>query len=291
MMNTIKILLIVFTFPLFFVCCIAHKKAYQFKDEKVSLQIDHQITEKDINLVSSIIPGKTEGDQKSRGLAFALPYIFKMGINQTLKMIDKEYAKYIARYSASASDDMFYTGTESDADINIKALKIVRTVTSRNKEKDTALVITLGIEQSADGFFLRFVTKDLRMSFAKTKVAKSDPNIDIKLCLSLLAFWFDGNKEHVSQEIANVEFIYKDIPFYSAYANDELANYKSTWFPILPRTAFSTNKFGTGNFKLDAEITEYDNINRRTEIQTDPKHANEQKELLYQLIQGLNRNR
>ncbi len=246
--------------------CAANKYSYISKDEKAFIKIEHLSDQKDISLISSIVPGKTDEGSKSRGLAFALPYIFKLTMNETVRIINKEKAKYIAKYIANTSDDMFYSGTENDADINISNIKIIRTVNFGNIEKDTALIITLGIQQSADGYFLRFYTKNIQVKYTKAKLNPTDNTVDINLHISMIAYWFDGNKEHISQEIGNVSFLYYDVPLNNKLTDDELDKYKSPWFPILPRTAFNSNKFGTGNFLINADITEYDKFTKTSEM-------------------------
>ncbi|MCK5535656.1 MAG: hypothetical protein KAI79_02455 [Bacteroidales bacterium] len=178
--------------------CFPNKHSYITKSEKVYVKIEHVSEDRDIKLISSIIPGKTDNMSKSRGLAFALPYIFKLSVNDTMRILDKEKAKYIANYNAKVSDDLFYSSTEKDADLNIRNIKIIRTVDYAGLEKDTAFVLTLGIEQSADGYFLRFATKNIDVRYTKAKLKSNDNFVDFNLKLNLKAFWFDGNKQHNS---------------------------------------------------------------------------------------------
>ncbi len=282
--------ILIFLIVVLFSSCIANKNSCKLKNEKIYLKIDHISDERDANVLASIIPGKADSEHKSRGLAFALPYIFKLTLNETLKLINKDKEKYIATYTSDASDDLFYTSTESDADINIKNIRIIRTIKSEQSDKDTAIVISLGIEQSNDGYFLRLYTKDIHVKYTKAKLKFNDKTVDIKLQLNIQAFWFDGNKEHCSQEIANISFIYTDIQFNNKLPDDEREKYKSPWFPALPRTAFNTNQFGRGNYLLNMKVTEYDQLSKRTIIDPENKHMKEQGDILNKLLQGTGRN-
>ena len=87
--------------------------------------------------------------------------------------------------------------------------------------------MTLGIEQSNDGYFLRFATKDIDVRRTKAKLKTNDNNIDFNMELILSAFWFDGNKQHNSKEIANVSILYLDVPLNEKTEKEELEKYKS----------------------------------------------------------------
>jgi hypothetical protein len=247
--------------------CIANKNSFISKGEKVFLKLEHENESKDLKFLSSVMPSRADS-ARSRGMGFAVPYLFNMTINEAIRIINKDKEKYIAKYKAEVSDDLFYSGNEKDAGINIQTIKLFRLVQSKNSDEDTAMVLKLGIEQSSDGKFMRFFTKDIKFKYSKAKLKTGDHYTDLTVNLSLMAFWFEETPKvaHLNKEIANVNLFFYNIPYNKQVSKNELDCYKSSWFPVVPRTQFNLAEFGTGNIQLTVTVTEYDSFTKRTTI-------------------------
>lgn len=202
----------------------------------------------------------TDPSKGSRGAIalMALPYIFKMGYNQVEKGIANEDKKHTAIYSGFTSDDIFYNGTSEDATVNVGKITLYRTIQVSKHKRDTAFILSLIIEGTHDGNFLRFVPEQLRVNYAKAKLLRRDEFLDIDASVLLTTNWVDIDKSYKSENVGPLELTFYNVPLRHTLTEKDFDGIASAWFPIIPRSKLGDNIYGTGNYSIRINIKEYD---------------------------------
>ena len=263
--NHISVLTLFITISFLFDSCIPYKYSNKRKGEEVYIQLKHHYEESANFPVNSVMA--MENDIKIRGVLpfIAAPYIFNMAVKEISKIVAKNSKKYTAEFSAKNSDDKFYSDNTKEAKINIEEINFFRIIQHKKNSRDTALILTLGLEKSSDGNFIRIVPQRLLVNYSKAKLKIRDKNIDLDINILIDGFWLDTEKNHNIQEIASLNITLYNIPFRKKITKEELKKNATQWFPIVPRSYIDDNIFGTGNYGIRINTTEYDEYGERVE--------------------------
>ena len=264
--NKISVLLLFIGSSILFVGCLPNKYSYKRKGEEVYIQIKHHYEESAKFPINSVMA--MESNIKTRGVLpfIAAPYIFNMAVKEISKIVDKNSKKYTAEFSAKNSDDKFYSDNTKKAKINVDEINFIRIIQPKKNRRDTALILTLGLEKSSDGNFIRIVPRGLLVNYSKAKLKIGDKNIDLDINILINGFWLDSEKNHNIQEIASLNITLYNIPFRKEITKEELKKNVTEWFPIVPRSYIDDNIYGTGNYVIRINITEYDEYGERVKI-------------------------
>ena len=242
--------------------CIKNKFSYHRKGEEVVINFQHERNNHRFIAVSSVPMMELAENTRGIGMIVA-PYLLKTGYDVTRRVMDKRNEKAVGKYSAFNSDDKFYRNLSATTSINLKSIDIIRFVETNQSEQDTASLVKFKIETSADGKFMRLVPYELMVNYSKARMDLFDKNIDMNMVLSIDASWVDSDMEQNITEIFRTEILFRNILLRKKYNEKDLSKYKTTWMPLIPRSYLTEETYGYGNFTFKANVTEYDDYNKR----------------------------
>ena len=155
-----------------FLCnsCIPYKYSNKRKGEEVYIQLKHHYEESANFPVNSVMAMKSDLRTRAVLPMLAAPYVFNIAVKEISKILDKKSKKYTAEFSAKNSDDKFYSDNTKKAKINIEEINFFRIIQHKKNSRDTALILTLGLEKSSDGNFIRIVPQRLLVNYSKAKL-------------------------------------------------------------------------------------------------------------------------
>ena len=255
-----KKLIPVFLAITFLSSCIANRYSYRRSGEEVHLKIEHFKSRVPEKPVQSVLAQADDSKGRSLAALMVLPYMFKLGYNQVEKSIVNEDRKHSAQYSAVVSDDKFYMDNTSTAGVNIDKITLYRTIQVTKKKRDTAFVITFGVEKTSDGYFLRFVPERARINYAKAKMKMRDRYVDFDLNVLITSYWINSERAFNSTNIGPLNMVLYNMPLRKEIGAKQLEGYATPWFAVIPRSQIDNNTFGTGNFEVRINVKEMDEM-------------------------------
>lgn len=254
-----KLIPVIVVFSLFS-SCIANRYSYRRSGEEVHLKIEHFKNRVPEKPVQSVLAQAEDNKGRSLAALMVLPYMFKLGYNQVEKSIINEDRKHTAQYSAVASDDKFYMDNSATANVNIDKITLYRTIQVTKKKRDTAFVISFGVEKTADGYFLRLVPERARINYAKAKMKMRDRFVDFDLNVLISSYWINADRTFSSTNIGPLNLVLYNMPLRKEIGAKQLEGYATPWFAVIPRSQIDNNTFGTGNFEVRINVKEMDEM-------------------------------
>lgn len=270
----------------------AHPRSEQKQGERVEIKIAH----------------KTE----TRGLpvlaAAAIPAACNYALRALSSGLKSEITRYMADYTGSASDDLFYvpgarglSSSEEAREINVKSITITRYIQDQKGNEIPAFVLELGLRPSFDQTAFQLVPLRAQIDYSKAKIAdkrwsrpwtyaiQKDDTIDVDVMVDIQGFWIDENGVSHMEPLAVVS-----IPVHGLRFGVEKKNFRpdivSQWFPAVPastvKDADGSLLYGTGNYVFAARISEFDDAGRRVAKYSELLDKNRD-EWIDRLVKGL----
>lgn len=257
----------------------ANPRSNKRSDEQVSLELLHNESMRPKVKSECVKPAADSVEEKALPAiaAAAIPVIADFAIKQTKKSIDEEAKQYVAEYTTSAADDMFYACRGPQAPVNLRGGRLRRTVAG-----EPAFILNFAVEPALDETAFRIVPTSAEMSYAKAKVLgtrwylpwtwflKRRNAVDVDVKLTVEALWTDEKDAVHRAVLGDLALPIRGIPLGPKGEAQQPMLSPSGWFPLVPRSRPPASdrehyRYGLGNYLVTVAVREYDDAGKRVE--------------------------